>query len=89
VYWASPGIRDPTDIAALLGTEGIQPMVAVGSVKTLQSMFYDTAILANADLTTPAVQYFFMQRTGLFLEDSATLLGGDRRTAVVWLYDTI
>ena len=53
-------------------------------------MFYDTTILANADLTTPSgKEYFYVNVRDFFSKIPPRYWAADRGRPIVWLYDTI
>jgi Domain of unknown function (DUF5010) len=95
VYWGEPGhpgrTTGPT-APHYWSTEGIPPMVeALDAVKTLQvGMFYDTTILANADLTTPSgKEYFYVNVRDFYSRIPPRYWAAIDNRPVVWLYDTI
>jgi hypothetical protein len=95
VYWGEPGhpgrTTGPT-APHYWSTEGIPPIVeALDAVKTLQvGMFYDTTILANADLTTPSgKEYFYVNVRDFYSRIPPRYWAAIDNRPVVWLYDTI
>jgi hypothetical protein len=98
VYWGEPGHPGRTNAETcprFWSTDGIPPMVAALDALEAEGaalqvgMFYDTTILANADLTTPAgKEYFYVNVRDFFSRIPPrhwAALGGK---PVVWLYDT-
>ena len=90
VYWGEPGHPGRTTSQTAphyWSTEGIPPMVEAlerneqpGAPPLQIGMFYDTTILANADLTTAGGQGVLLrQRARLLLAHPTAVLGGDRR----------
>ncbi len=95
VYWGEPGhpgrTTGPTS-PHYWSTEGIPAMVeALDAVKTLQlGMFYDTTILANADLTSPSgKEYFYVNVRDFYSRIPPRYWAAIDGRPVVWLYDTI
>jgi hypothetical protein len=95
VYWGEPGhpgrTTGPT-APHYWSTEGIPPMVsALDAVGSLQiGMFYDTTILANADLTTPSgKEYFYVNVRDFYSRIPPRFWAAIDGKPIVWLYDTI
>jgi Domain of unknown function (DUF5010) len=100
VYWGEPGHPGRTTSQTAphyWSTEGIPAMVealdrnrALG-VQPLQiGMFYDTTILANADLTTPnGKEYFYVNVRDFYSRIPPMYWAAIDGRPVVWLYDTI
>ena len=99
VYWGEPGHPGRTTAETVphyWSTEGIPPMVqALESLhaagKHLQmGMFYDTTILANADLTTPnGKAYFYVNIRDFYSRIPPQFWAAIDGHPVVWLYDTL
>ena len=99
VYWGEPGHpgRTTSETAPhYWSTEGIPPMVQAldtlaASGKHLQmGMFYDTTILANADLTTPnGKEYFYVNVRDFFSRIPPKYWAAVGGKPIVWLYDTL
>src|SRR5207237_3544659 len=77
-------------------TEGLPPMVeALDAMATAShpfkiGMFYDTTILANADLTTRAgKEYFYVNVRDYYSRIPPTYWAAIGGKPVVWLYDTV
>ena len=77
-------------------TEGIPPMVdaldqLVAAGKPFKvGLFYDTTILANADLTTPnGKAYFYVNVRDFYSRIPPRHWAAIDRKPVVWLYDTL
>jgi hypothetical protein len=100
VYWGEPGhpgrTTGPTS-PHYWSTEGIPAMVEAldqlraDGVRSLQmGMFYDTTILANADLTTPSgKEYFYLNVRDFYSRIPPRYWAAIDNRPVVWLYDTI
>ncbi len=95
VYWGEPGHPGRTTSQTAphyWSTEGIQSMVeALDSLqRPLQiGMFYDTTILANADLTTESgKEYFYINVRDFYSRIPPRLWAAIDERPVVWLYDT-
>ena len=100
VYWGEPGhpgrTTGPTS-PHYWSTEGIPPMVealdrnaSLGLPPLQVGMFYDTTILANADLTTPAgKEYFYINVRDFYSRIPPRYWAAIDGKPVVWLYDTI
>jgi uncharacterized protein DUF5010 len=100
VYWGEPGhpgrTTGPTS-PHYWSTEGIPAMVEgldrlrADGVRSLQiGMFYDTTILANADLTTPnGREYFYINVRDFYSRIPPRYWAAIDNRPVVWLYDTI
>jgi len=99
VYWGEPGHPGRTTSETYphyWSTEGIPPMVQAldnlaAQGKQLQvGMFYDTTILANADLTTPAgKEYFYINVRDFFSRIPPKYWAAIGGKPIVWLYDTL
>ena len=99
VYWGEPGHPGRTTSETYphyWSTEGIPPMVQAldrlsAAGKHLQvGMFYDTTILANADLTTPAgKEYFYVNVRDFFSRIPPKYWAAIGGKPIVWLYDTL
>jgi hypothetical protein len=99
VYWGEPGHPGRTTSQTsphYWSTEGIPAMVeAVQALdsrsRTLQiGMFYDTTILANADLTTLAgKEYFYVNVRDFYSRVPPRYWAAIDNKPIVWLYDTI
>jgi hypothetical protein len=98
VYWGEPGHpgRDfnPT-VPHHWSTEGIPPMVAALDAMASAGhpfkigMFYDTTILANADLTTAAgKEYFYINVRDFYSRVPPRYWAAIGGKPIVWLYDT-
>jgi hypothetical protein len=100
VYWGEPGhpgrTTGPTS-PHYWSTEGIPAMVealernrALGAPPLQVGMFYDTTILANADLTTPAgKEYFYVNVRDFYSRIPPRYWAAIDDRPIVWLYDTI
>jgi len=96
VYWGEPGhpgrTTGPTS-PHYWSTEGIPAMVeALDALpRSLQiGLFYDTTILANADLTTAAgKEYFYLNVRDFYSRIPPRMWAAIDDRPVVWLYDTI
>jgi hypothetical protein len=96
VYWGEPGhpgrTTGPTS-PHYWSTEGIPAMVEAldGLPQPLQvGLFYDTTILANADLTTRSgKEYFYINVRDFYSRIPPRLWAAIDNRPVVWLYDTI
>jgi uncharacterized protein DUF5010 len=96
VYWGEPGhpgrTTGPT-APHYWSTEGIPAMVEAldGLPRALQiGLFYDTTILANADLTTAAgKEYFYLNVRDFYSRIPPRLWAAVDDRPIVWLYDTI
>jgi hypothetical protein len=99
VYWGEPGHPGRTTSQTYphyWSTEGIPPMVQAldrlaAAGKHLQvGMFYDTTIMANADLTTPAGKdYFYVNVRDFFSRIPPKYWAAIGGKPIVWLYDTL
>ncbi len=99
VYWGEPGHPGRTTSETYphyWSTEGIPPMVQAldrldASGKHLPiGMFYDTTILANADLTTPnGKEYFYVNVRDFFSRIPPKYWAAIGGKPIVWLYDTL
>jgi hypothetical protein len=100
VYWGEPGHPGRTTSTTsphYWSTEGIGPMVealdrnrALGYPPLQMGMFYDTTILANADLTTPAgKEYFYINVRDFYSRIPPRYWAAIDSKPIVWLYDTI
>ena len=100
VYWGEPGHPGRTTAETsphYWSTEGIPPMVeALYRLETaglgpLQvGMFYDTTIMANADLTTMAgKEYFYVNIRDFYSRFPPRYWAAIDGKPVVWLYDTV
>jgi len=100
VYWGEPGHPGRTTAQTAphyWSTEGIPAMVAAldrmraAGLPPLQvGMFYDTTILANADLTTPAgKEYFYVNVRDFYSRIPPRYWAAIDGRPVVWLYDTL
>ncbi len=98
VYWGEPGhpgrMFNPT-APHFWSTEGIPPMVealdqlAAAGHPFKIGMFYDTTILANADLTTPAgKEYFYVNVRDFYSRIPPRYWAAIDGHPIVWLYDT-
>ncbi|MDQ3809091.1 MAG: DUF5010 domain-containing protein [Chloroflexota bacterium] len=96
VYWGEPGhpgrTTGPTS-PHYWSTEGIPAMVeALDTLgRPLQvGLFYDTTILANADLTTPSgKEYFYVNVRDFYSRIPPYHWAAIDQRPVVWLYDTV
>jgi hypothetical protein len=100
VYWGEPGhpgrTTGPTS-PNYWSTEGIPAMVealdrnrAAGAAPLQIGMFYDTTILANADLTTAAgKEYFYLNVRDFYSRIPPRYWAAVDNKPIVWLYDTI
>jgi hypothetical protein len=100
VYWGEPGHPGRTTAQTsphYWSTEGIPPMVealdrmrASGEDRLQIGLFYDTTILANADLTTPeGREYFYVNVRDFYSRIPPRYWAAIDNKPVVWLYDTI
>jgi hypothetical protein len=98
VYWGEPG-RPGHSFNLFAGhdwsTEGIPPMVdaldqlATAGTPFKVGLFYDTTILANADLTTPnGKAYFYVNVRDFFSRVPPRHWAAIDDKPIVWLYDT-
>lgn len=97
VYWGAPGHPGRTNAETCpryWSTDGIPPMVE--ALDTLEAegsrlkvgMFYDTTILANADLTTSAgMEYFYVNIRDFFSRIPPRHWAAIGGRPIVWLYD--
>jgi hypothetical protein len=99
VYWGAPGhpgrTTGPT-CPHYWSTDGIPPMVealdtlAARGTPLKMGMFYDTTILANADLTTPAgMEYFYVNVRDFYSRIPPRHWAAIGGKPVVWLYDAL
>jgi hypothetical protein len=100
VYWGEPGhpgrTTGPT-APNYWSTEGIPAMVealdrnrAAGAAPLQIGMFYDTTIMANADLTTAAgKEYFYLNVRDFYSRIPPRYWAAVDNKPIVWLYDTI
>jgi hypothetical protein len=100
VYWGEPGhpgrTTGPTS-PHYWSTEGIPAMVEAldrnrqrGAPPLQVGMFYDTTILANADLTTDAgKEYFYVNVRDFYSRIPPKYWAAIDNKPIVWLYDTI
>ena len=100
VYWGEPGhpgrTTGPTS-PHYWSTEGIPAMVEAldrnrgrGAPPLQIGMFYDTTILANADLTTAAgKEYFYINVRDFYSRIPPRYWAAIDSKPIVWLYDTI
>ena len=99
VYWGEPGHPGRTTSETsphYWSTEGIPAMVealqrneAQGAPPLQIGMFYDTTILANADLTTAAgKEYFYVNVRDFYSRIPPRFWAAIDGRPVVWLYDT-
>jgi hypothetical protein len=99
VYWGEPGHPGRTTDETYphyWSTEGIPAMVqaedqlAAGGQRLPIGMFYDTTILANADLTTPAgKEYFYVNVRDFFSRIPPKYWAAIGGKPLIWLYDTL
>jgi hypothetical protein len=100
VYWGEPGHPGRTTSMTFphyWSTEGIPPMVEaleqlrLGHAPPFRiGMFYDTTILANADLTTPeGKEYFYVNVRDYYSRIPPRFWAAIDGRPVIWLYDTI
>jgi hypothetical protein len=100
VYWGEPGHPGRTTSQTFphyWSTEGIPAMVeALDQMRTAGDppfqigLFYDTTILANADLTTPAgKEYFYVNVRDFYSRIPPAYWAAIDNKPVVWLYDTL
>jgi hypothetical protein len=99
VYWGEPG--HPGRSSSFIpghdwSTEGIPSIVmaldqlAAAGIPFKIGMFYDTTILANADLTTPNGQaYFYVNVRDFFSRIPPRHWAAIDGKPIVWLYDTL
>jgi hypothetical protein len=98
VYWGEPGHPGRTTDETYphyWSTEGIPAMVAAedqlaaAGQRLPIGMFYDTTILANADLTTPAgKEYFYLNVRDFYSRIPPKYWAAIDGKPIVWLYDT-
>jgi hypothetical protein len=99
VYWGEPGHPGRTTAETsphYWSTEGIPAMVEAlqrneqAGAKPLKiGMFYDTTILANADLTTAAgKEYFYVNVRDFYSRIPPRFWAAIDNKPIVWLYDT-
>src|SRR5579859_1713039 len=100
VYWGEPGhpgrTTGPTS-PNYWSTEGIPAMVealdrnrALGAQPLQIGMFYDTTIMANADLTTAeGKEYFYINVRDFYSRIPPRYWAAIDNKPIVWLYDTI
>jgi hypothetical protein len=99
VYWGEPGHPGRTTAETsphYWSTEGIPAMVealdrnAASGLPPLQiGMFYDTTIMANADLTTPdGKEYFYVNVRDFYSRIPPRYWAAIDGRPIVWLYDT-
>ena len=70
--------------------EALERMRAAGDPPLQMGMFYDTTILANADLTTPAgKEYFYVNVRDFYSRIPPRYWAAIDNRPVVWLYDTV
>ncbi len=100
VYWGEPGHPGRTTAETspdYWSTEGIPAMVAAleqneqqGAPPLQIGMFYDTTIMANADLTTAAgKEYFYVNVRDYYSRIPPRFWAAIDGRPIVWLYDTI
>jgi hypothetical protein len=100
VYWGEPGHPGRTTAETsphYWSTEGIPAMVQAledneqrGAPPLQIGMFYDTTIIANADLTTDAgKEYFYVNVRDFYSRIPPRFWAAVDGRPVVWLYDTI
>lgn len=100
VYWGEPGHPGRTTAETAphyWSTEGIPAMVeaedelrASGAPPLPIGMFYDTTILANADLTTPdGMAYFYVNVRDFYSRIPPKYWAAIDGKPIVWLYDTL
>jgi hypothetical protein len=99
VYWGEPGHPGRTTAQTsphYWSTEGIPPMVealdrlAADGISFKMGMFYDTTILANADLTTPSgKEYFYVNVRDFYSRIPPKYWAAIDGRPIVWLYDTL
>ena len=99
VYWGEPGHPGRTTgmtCPYYWSTDGIPPMVealemlAERGTPLKVGMFYDTTILANADLRTPAgKEYFYVNVRDYYSRIPPRHWAAIGSKPVVWLYDAI
>jgi hypothetical protein len=100
VYWGEPGHPGRTTAETsphYWSTEGIPPMVtaldqlrAAGAPLLQLGMFYDTTILANADLTTASgKEYFYINVRDFYSRLPPRYWAAIGNRPIVWLYDTL
>lgn len=97
VYWGEPGHPGRTNAETCpryWSIDGIPPMVealdalAAEGAPLKVGMFYDTTILANADLTSPAgKEYFYVNIRDFFSRIPPRHWAAIGGRPVVWLYD--
>src|SRR5205085_5632783 len=98
VYWGEPGHPGRTTAETsphYWSTEGIPAMVEAldrldaDGIGFKLGMFYDTTILANADLTTPhGKEYFYVNVRDFYSRIPPKYWAAIDGRPVVWLYDT-
>jgi hypothetical protein len=70
--------------------EALDRNQALGAQPLQVGMFYDTTILANADLTTPAgMDYFYVNVRDFFSRIPPRYWAAIDNRPIVWLYDTV
>ena len=99
VYWGEPGHPGRTTSQTYphsWSTEGIPPMVEAldrlwNEGRPLRiGLFYDTTILANADLRSPAgKEYFYINVRDFYSRIPPKYWAGVDGKPVVWLYDAL
>jgi Domain of unknown function (DUF5010) len=100
VYWGEPGHPGRTTAETsphYWSTEGIPAMVEAlqrneqqGAPPLQVGMFYDTTILANADLTTAAgKEYFYVNVRDFYSRIPPRFWAAIDGKPIVWLYDTV
>jgi hypothetical protein len=97
VYWGAPGHPGRTNAETCpryWSTDGIPPMVeALDALEAegtplKMGMFYDTTILANADLTTTwGMEYFYINVRDFFSRVPPRHWAAIDGQPIVWLYD--
>ena len=100
VYWGEPGHPGRTTAETsphYWSTDGIPAMVealerneAEGAPPLQIGMFYDTTIMANADLTTAAgKEYFYVNVRDFYSRIPPRFWAAIDGRPIVWLYDTV
>lgn len=99
VYWGEPGHPGRTTSMTCpdyWSTDGIPPMVEALDRLAAEGrpfkigLFFDTTILANADLTTPrGKEYFYINIRDFYSRIPPTYWAAIDGKPVVWLYDAI
>ncbi len=99
VYWGEPGHPGRTTAQTYphyWSTEGIGPMVEAAERLDHEGrpfkigMFYDTTILANADLRTPnGKEYFYVNVRDFYSRIPPKYWAAIDDKPIVWLYDTL